>query len=378
MKIIVVSQGAVFSTFDIYYHYLDGFRDCVGEENVQGFPMHTLLTYHGKAAEAMSKDGFVRMSSSFDAVSSRAARELLLDIITFEPDALFFISGDMMPKQLYQWVHKIRRELNRNFVIAGYMTEAPYVNEVIDKYSNYFDVLFTNDKYDKERRNPNDDRFVFHLPHSYSPVAHYPKDVDEGYKKDLFFVGTMFPERIQMLSSINLEGIDTKLFLPKADRFYDMLEEEQKTWLQLSTESGIVTDTSLPNLRVADYYRGSKISLNMHRISGWTKDGKDAVIDPHKAYSYNPRINEIIACGGFPLTDFRQEIADEYGDSVAIYEGAEDLENKIRYYLEHDDVRENMKYEAQQKLVGKSYTERAENVLEILQEALNIMETKDG
>lgn len=375
MRVIVVGQGAAFSTFDTYYNYLHGFQTVLGEENVQGFATHTIMAYHHLAADAMNKNTLIKIDSSFDAVANRTARDLLLDIITFNPDALFFISGDWMPYALYKWVHRLRVELNRKFVISSYITEAPYINDRIDTYSDYFDVLFTNDKYDHDRRNPKGDKFIFHLPHSYSERVHYPAEVEEGYNRDLFFAGTMFPERIELLSKINYDGIDASFFFPKIGEIEERLDEVSGSWLRTYTESGMITGTSLPNLEVANFYRGSKISLNIHRLSGWTKDDGETIINPQDAYSYNPRINEIIACGGFPLTDFRQEIVDEYGDSVAIYEGAEDLENKIRYYLTHDDIRENMKTEARKKLKGKSYTDRSRFVTEIFQEALDIMES---
>lgn len=379
MRVIVVGQGAAFSTFDIYYNYLTAFKEVLGETEAQGFATHTLLAYHTHAARVMNEETVIQMDDSFATIAARAARDLLLDIITFEPDVVFFISGDWMPQKLYGWVRRIRRQLNRNFLIASYITEAPYVNDVVDKYSDFFDVLFTNDKYDAERRNPNGDKFVFHLPHSYSRMTHYPFEVASKYKKDLFFVGTMFPNRLNLFSKLDFEGIDTLMYLPQISDLEHLLEPEAMEWFQLSLESGLAIPTSLPNVEVANYYRGSKISLNIHRTTGWTKSmDKFFDISNEDAYSYNPRINEIIACGGFPLTDRRQEIVDEYGDSVAIFEGAEDLNNKIRYYLEHDDIRENMKTEAQKRLTGKSYTERVEKMTEYFREALNIMETNNG
>ncbi len=53
------------------------------------------------------------------------------------------------------------------------------------------------------------------------------------------------------------------------------------------------------------------------------------------------RALDIMGCGGFLLTDYREEIAEcfEDGRELVIYRGLEDCIDKIRYYLYHEDER---------------------------------------
>ncbi|NLJ96415.1 MAG: glycosyltransferase family 1 protein [Clostridiales bacterium] len=53
---------------------------------------------------------------------------------------------------------------------------------------------------------------------------------------------------------------------------------------------------------------------------------------------------DILGCGGFAITNFQSELLDyfEDGNDLVIYENEEDLHNKIRYYLQHDDERKQI------------------------------------
>ena len=61
---------------------------------------------------------------------------------------------------------------------------------------------------------------------------------------------------------------------------------------------------------------------------------------------FNPRFFEVLACGGFLLTD--QPIYDlelvglRAGEHFATYEGLHDIEDKMEYWLNHDKERERI------------------------------------
>jgi len=72
-------------------------------------------------------------------------------------------------------------------------------------------------------------------------------------------------------------------------------------------------------------YSSSKICLNSH-------------LEEHLLYgSYNFRIFNILACGGFIISDHSQFLEDEFGECMVFTTGGKDLLEKIDYYLASPD-----------------------------------------
>lgn len=81
-------------------------------------------------------------------------------------------------------------------------------------------------------------------------------------------------------------------------------------------------DTELPTL-----YRKTKINLN---------------ITCRSISSGMPmRVLDVMGCGGFLLSNYQAELAEYFvpGEEVVLYDSMADLENKVSYYLSHDDER---------------------------------------
>ena len=87
-------------------------------------------------------------------------------------------------------------------------------------------------------------------------------------------------------------------------------------------------------------------------------------IQPGAAYSVGPRAYEIAACGAFQLCDnSRPELKEVFGNSVETYQDADDLGEKMRYYIQHDDERADMAYHSWESMVGHSYVDRTQHIL---------------
>lgn len=72
-------------------------------------------------------------------------------------------------------------------------------------------------------------------------------------------------------------------------------------------------------------YSSSKICLNAH-------------LQEHLQYgSYNFRIFNILACGGFVISDYSEHLEKEFRDCIVFTDGNDDLVNKINYYLANND-----------------------------------------
>lgn len=65
------------------------------------------------------------------------------------------------------------------------------------------------------------------------------------------------------------------------------------------------------------------------------------------------RVMDVLACGGFLLTNYQKEI-DEFfvdGKELVIYYDLEDMLEKIEYYLEHEEERNHIAQKGQQKVI---------------------------
>jgi len=84
--------------------------------------------------------------------------------------------------------------------------------------------------------------------------------------------------------------------------------------------------------------------------------------------SPNPRVYDVMAAGGFLLTEYRPALADEFriGEHLVCFSTPEELREKARYYLEHEEEREAVA-RAGQLFVSQhaTYRARIRRILEI-------------
>ena len=358
MKILLVAPGAVYSTYDCYKYQLEAMHDNK-EVEVQGFNYHNTLTFNRVALDKL----FAHYSEADkQAVASvRSAREIILDAIVFKPDVVMFVSGTLIPPEVYIELANVRHELNRPFAIAIYFTESPYMNEMQDAFTRYADVLFVNDKYAVDRYDPDHSHYIEYLPHSFNPKVHYSGDnnrIDNKYISDVFFGGTVFKERLDMISSVSWGNTKLKL-LGGWQEWGDT--EQGKALDRYFVKGKIFNDNS----EYAKYYRGTKIALNVHRTRG-DIEGESEPLDNYKdAYSIGPRIYEAVACGAFLITDYRKEAEDIFGDTIEFFDGSEDLERKIHYWLDpaHEQERRNKADAARERIQDCTFDDRLENII---------------
>lgn len=114
----------------------------------------------------------------------------------------------------------------------------------------------------------------------------------------------------------------------------------------------------IPNNVLPQYYHYSAITLNdtrpEMRINGFVSN----------------RIFDILAAGGFAISDYMDEINEIFGDTVITYDGShEDLENKIEFYIKNETIRRDKIFRGRQ-LVLKYHTfkNRVDQFLEIMKE----------
>ncbi len=79
------------------------------------------------------------------------------------------------------------------------------------------------------------------------------------------------------------------------------------------------------------------------------------------------RIFDIMGAGGFTLTNYQEELSDYFidGEDLVIYENMEDLQYKVRYYLENEEERKQITYNGYKKVKEfHTYRVRFEKIIE--------------
>lgn len=115
-------------------------------------------------------------------------------------------------------------------------------------------------------------------------------------------------------------------------------------------KGGVNTLTEMPKV-----FQASKINLNM-------------TIRPIET-GLSLRVWDILGCGGFLLTNYQSEIPDyfEIGRDLETYESMEELEQKIQYYLTHEEERLEIAINGYEKVARHhTYEIRLAQMLKIL------------
>ncbi|MBM3748872.1 MAG: glycosyltransferase [Acidobacteria bacterium] len=247
-----------------------------------------------------------------------AAEGIAQTVIDFVPEVAIIICGLVLHRRAYEALTKLA------IPTALILTESPYSDEQQVERALMAHLVFTNDKSSVGRIRRYNPR-TYYLPHSFDPLIHFPRPVEDRYKQDVFFFGTLYPERRALFTQVDWTGIKASI---AGTRISDAGDVEVEWAIGEGAEA---IKNWQPNNELARYYAGSKISLNWARTTADYFKGTQIGTD---AYSLGPRAYEIPACGGFMVSDgSRPELQAVYRGAVPTFQTAAELESNVRYYL---------------------------------------------
>ena len=133
---------------------------------------------------------------------------------------------------------------------------------------------------------------------------HLCKKLDLPYIYDVSFVGRPYGYRKKIINQLRKAGINVKVW-------------------GFGWRKGRVSQREMVKI-----FNQSRINLDFINLTAGKKEVK-------------ARLFEILGCGGFVLTEYLDDIKNYYdiGKEVVCYQGVDDLIDKIRYYLKHEDER---------------------------------------
>lgn len=350
MRVLVIYPGHSHCTFDVAQGYERALRELGCQVTVYDY--HNALAFYQEALRHWQA-----RTPTFEppdgAALVLASEHAVIEAVDCVPDVVLIVNGMALHRRAFELLHRL------GLPLALLLTESPYLDEAQGKIAALGRVrlALTNDKASVARlRQAVPEARVEYLPHSFDPKRHRPCWVGPQYKCDVFFHGTLWPERVAL---------------------FEPLQEVANGWhVRLSGVDPTITDPAradealaglVDNAELASWYNGCKIALNHHRtFVGVDGNGQGRHIGQGEAWSLGPRAFEIAACGAFQLCDdARPELTEIFGDSVATYRDGQDLARQVDYFLRpaHEAERSEMAVEAFNRVQGCTFRRRAEEVL---------------
>jgi len=336
VRILLVAHGANHSTYDIYRYYAKALADA--GVDLTTFPYHMAMDYHHRAIVSMYPE--MTEGDVLHKTVLGASRDIISQAVLSQPEHILFVGGLAVPQYISAAVYNMRSLLKTSYRVGYIFTESPYQDDEQEFYMNYSDYAFFNDKYSAEAYNPDGELYVEYLPHSYAKEVHYPYHEIDNQEHDVVFCGTLYPERVNFFNRIDWTNINVK-----------MIGNYSDSDTQLTLNNNRFVHGTLNNIQLAELYRNSKLAINFHRHA-------------ENAYSANPRIREAVMCGCLPISDYRKEIEDVFGDSIPFVSNSDETSDAIRNLLDNPEERKNRLSNAQKCIMNKeSYDNRVNDII---------------
>ena len=243
--------------------------------------------------------------------------------------------------------------------VCGYsilwVTEDPYELHVNLQAIDLFDKVFTNDSGSVSAYGNKG----IHLPLAASKyIQYHPVQEDDKYLYDLFFAGTAWPNRVELIRKISTL-LDGKIKLKLAMPTNQYLPEIKNIPYPLSFYNWRTS-----NLEFARFANRSRITLGLHRDFSATPGSTSMALTP------GPRVFEVAMAGGFQLIDRSLAEIDRYFISdteIVTFDSQKECLEKIQYFLANPRIRIEIAKAAQQRaLQSHRYTNRIDDIFEVI------------
>ncbi len=221
--------------------------------------------------------------------------------------------------------------------------------------AKYYDYFFTIQKDELYRELEKEGIKNYHyLPTAACPDIHRPSEltVEEKnyYGSDISFVGAGYYNRRHFFKG--LLDFDFKIWGTDWDMHSALAGCIQRSGARIDTEE------------IVKIFSAAKININLHS-STYHKG-----VNPFGDF-VNPRMFEIIGCGGFQLVDRRSGLEGmfEENEEIVLFDDLDDLRNKITYYLNNPEERGRIAERGRQRVLREhTYINRMQEMLEFIVE----------
>ncbi|MBP2657673.1 MAG: hypothetical protein H6Q69_705 [Firmicutes bacterium] len=254
----------------------------------------------------------------------RKWNEQVINVVTeFNPERIIVLNGEYLSQET---MDKLKGK-NRQTVLwlIDSILRFPHIEKVI----HYYDKVFSFD--------PRDEKYLmdkYKIGCPYLPVGYDPEIYKPGSQErdiDICFVGNATANRIAVLRRVAEYACGKNIKFTVVGKYWsDRYFWKKRRFARKYEPLGLFVQNKAMNpIDVAKLYQRTKICLNIH-------------ISDHDGI--NPRLFEIMGTKSMELVDYKPKLMEliDIDNEVAVYQDADDLINKIEYYLNHSEERENI------------------------------------
>lgn len=258
-------------------------------------------------------------------IAIHPTEDVLAYAAQFQPDLVLVLNGLNFP------VEQVDTIRGMGIKTAVWFADDPYYTDWTCSIAPHYDHVFTLELNCVTFYQELGCGQVHYLPFGVNPRLFHPKRTDTSYHKEICFIGVAYMNRVQLFDQMTHFLASRDLLI--SGWWWDRLAQYPKLAHQIQLGTWLSSEDT------ASYYNGAQIVLNNHRSHDDESYNKNSRRIP--ALSVNPRTFEIAGCGAFQLSDVRQDLGNYYvpGQEIATYSSAEELMDKIAYYLIHEDER---------------------------------------
>ena len=238
----------------------------------------------------------------------------------FQPDCVLILNGTHVPAAVQKFLtrYKIIAWIWDSFRRgSGLISIVNFADEIF--CFEYEDLKFLAEK----------GKLAHYLPLGADDKIYFPRAVERDI--DISFVGIASKERLNFLNKVCERALQKKWNVKIGRIFYDKKHFWKKYIFRYRQEylAKFIDNRIFSSKEVADLYCRSKICVN---------------INTKIHHSLSPRTFEICATKSFQLMNSGQN---SHGlmnleTDLATFDGAEDLVEKVEYYLANDELREKI------------------------------------
>jgi spore maturation protein CgeB len=263
---------------------------------------------------------------------------------SFQPNLILVVGGRLISADALQTIRQKTRATLFHFYGEDFFNPLN-TTPTLRNSACFYDHFFTTKTFNVPEMAELGLKNVTFIPHGYIPHCHAPVQVGqadvEKYGSDLSFVGTWEAERAATLAQ--LIEFDLRIwgdYWHKAPRSLGL--------------SKAIQNRSVCCQELSRVFRASKINLAFLR-----KANRDR---------HTTRTFEIPACGGFQLSERTDEVLGffEEGREIECFESVDELKDKARYYLLHEDQRQRIAAAGLSRVQRSSYSDidRLQTIME--------------
>ncbi|MAU10349.1 MAG: hypothetical protein CL607_11045 [Anaerolineaceae bacterium] len=301
-------------TLDVFWRNLPGY----GPQDIRRLQANRFS--EGITPQKVAQALMRRMPARANPDLRQRNQNLLERAKAFRPEIVWMVGDN---REIYpETLRTLKHAYDCKIVYATGVSPIVFSGQIERDAASLYDLVLVNDFYHGIQWLELGAKRAECLPLSaIDPEFHKPQTLSEDEQKqyacDVTFVGTLLPEN---------------LYSERVDALNALTDFDLGLWS--------VHDAPMALKR---YLRGSALGLEMFRVLS----GSTISLNVHgnfMRYGGNMRLFEAAGVGAFQLTDDRPGVHEWFrdGEHLVTYSDLDDLRQKVRYYLDHPDERQQI------------------------------------